>query len=125
LAYPEIIKMELADTRQNEMNNKTKNSEPGFWKGILLEKFSKPAVYVTLLVVSLLCAVAIGKTGIISALLILILVIGIPAVYGVVAHPKFGITVLFLAGYLLFIPMKLDTGVSADTGLFCKTKERP
>jgi hypothetical protein len=110
LAYPEIIKMELADTRQNEMNNKTKNSEPGFWKGILLEKFSKPAVYVTLLVVSLLCAVAIGKTGIISALLILILVIGIPAVYGVVAHPKFGITVLFLAGYLLFIPMKLDTG---------------
>jgi hypothetical protein len=93
-----------------EMNNKTKNSEPGFWKGILLEKFSKPAVYVTLLVVSLLCAVAIGKTGIISALLILILVIGIPAVYGVVAHPKFGITVLFLAGYLLFIPMKLDTG---------------
>ncbi len=102
--------MDLANTRHDQAVSGPKSHLTGFWKGILLQKFSSPFVYITLLVISLLCAVAIGKAGIVSAIMILILVTGVPAVYGIVAHPKFGITVLFVAGYLLFVPMKLDTG---------------
>lgn len=67
-------------------------------------------MYITLLAVSVLCAVLIGTKGLVPAILILIFLIGVPVAYGVVAHPKFGIIVLFIAAYLLFIPMKMDTG---------------
>ncbi|WP_083227960.1 O-antigen ligase family protein [Mucilaginibacter sp. PPCGB 2223] len=101
--------MELADTR-HEINNRTRNSSPGFWKSIVLNKLSAPPVYIGLFALSLLCAVLIGTKGLVPGILILIFLIGVPVVYGVVAHPQFGITVLFVAAYLLFIPMKMDTG---------------
>src|SRR5471030_1232002 len=100
--------MDFVDTK-NEVD-KTKNSAPGFWQSVLLHKLLKPSVYILLLAISLLFAVLIATKGLVSGILILILLIGVPVVYGVVAHPKFGITVLFIAAYLLFIPMKMDTG---------------
>jgi len=102
--------MDFVDTQNNEVTNKTKSNTPGFWQSILLHKLLKPSVYILLLAISLLFAVLISTKGLVSGILILIFLIGIPVVYGVVAHPKFGITVLFIAAYLLFIPMKMDTG---------------
>jgi len=81
-----------------------------WWKSILLQKLSNPQVYLLLLIVSVFFAFAISKGGLPIGILLIIAMIGPPIVWAVVAFPKFGILTLFVAAYLLFIPMKLDSG---------------
>lgn len=91
------------------------NHEPGFWKSIVLHKFSKPQVTIFTLLTSLFLAFGIIKGGVAIGVLLLLAIIGIIIVYGVVAYPKFGIAVLFIAGYLLFIPMKMPINFPLGT----------
>src|ERR1700761_2150509 len=81
-----------------------------WWKSILLQKLSNPQVYVFLLLASIFFAFTISKGGLPIGILLIIAMTGPPVVWAVVAFPKFGILTLFVAAYLLFIPMKLDTG---------------
>jgi putative inorganic carbon (hco3(-)) transporter len=85
-----------------------KNRVKHLWNNILLHKLAQPAALIFLLAVSLLSGFLIYKLGILAAVLVIIALAGPPLVYAVVMFPKFGIIVLFVAAYLLFVPMKMD-----------------
>jgi hypothetical protein len=88
-------------------NGSTKTHDRGFWNNILLNKFSNSSVILLLALVACFFVYVLSKGDIVTPILLLIGLIGIVVAYGVIAHPKFGITVLFLVGYLLFLPGKL------------------
>jgi hypothetical protein len=85
-----------------------KNRLKALWKDVLLRKLAQPVILLVLLLVSLLSGVLIYKQGTIAAVFIFIAMIGPPIIYGVLFYPKFGIITLFVAAYLLYIPMKID-----------------
>lgn len=86
-----------------------RNRLRAWWASILRDKLSKPGVLIFFSIFSLISALLIYAIGSGAAVLILGAVAIIPIIYGVVVYPKFGIVVLFVAAYLLFIPMKMDT----------------
>jgi hypothetical protein len=100
---------EFADQVQQTYNGAEART-PGFWKKFARVIQSPTTLFVFLLALSLIFAAMISKGGVVVGILLIILMIGVPVIYGVVAYPNFGILVLFIAGYLLFIPMKMDTG---------------
>ncbi|HWV31345.1 MAG TPA: O-antigen ligase family protein [Dyadobacter sp.] len=92
------------------------------------------------LVILLLISVAIGALiayqGIVAGVGILALMFGPPVVYGIVAFPEFGITVLLLLAYLLFFIGRLGVNFPLGTvmdgiqgllilGFFIHQKRRP
>jgi hypothetical protein len=125
--------------RVNASNIESHNSKPqsgGFWKDILLNKFSKPQVIAFLFITSLFFAFGLIKGGIGMGILLIAAFVGVVIVCGVVAYPKFGIATLFIAAYLLFIPMKMNINFPLGTlldileyllivGFFVKQKSDP
>lgn len=115
-----------------------RNSEPKktIWENIILHKFSKPLVPIFLLVISLIVSFLIARQGMIAGIAILILLIGIPLLYAIVAYPKFGIIVFIIASFFInyqFIvsltPPDTPIGLVMDTltyllilGFFIKQK---
>ncbi len=92
------------------------------------------------LIILLLISVAIGALiayqGIVAGVGILALMFGPPVVYGIVAFPEFGITVLLLLAYLLFFIGRLGVNFPLGTvmdgiqgllilGFFIHQKRRP
>jgi len=78
----------------------------GFWRGIVLNKFSAPLVIAFSAMLSLLLVFSMSGGNLVPSVLFLVLVIGVITICGVIAYPRFGIIVLFLGAYLLFIPLK-------------------
>ncbi|SDD31843.1 O-Antigen ligase [Mucilaginibacter pineti] len=110
------------------------NVKQTFWKSILFKKFSSPLVIVFLLAAALFISVVVYKTGFIGIGAILILIIGLPILYGIVVYPKFGITVLILASFFInyvseILPEEVPIGTLLDAityllilGFFIKHK---
>ncbi|WP_353720659.1 O-antigen ligase family protein [Dyadobacter sp. 676] len=91
---------------------------------------------VVLLLISLVFGVLIAYKGIVAGAGILALMIGPPVVYGIVAYPEFGITVLLTLAYLLFFIGRLGIDFPLGTvmdgvqcllilGFFIHQKRRP
>ncbi len=91
---------------------------------------------VILLLISIAFGALIAYQGIIAGAGILALMFGPPAVYGIVAFPEFGITVLLLLAYLLFFVGRLGVNFPLGTvmdgiqgllilGFFIHQKRRP
>lgn len=91
----------------------------GFWwnlkKRFLLEKLYSPVGFAVLALLSLFIAVGIAKFGVVFGVLFLVMVIGLPAVYCVVAYPQFGIITVLIMAYMLFMLMRI--GVSGPIGI--------
>ncbi|QEC74508.1 O-antigen ligase family protein [Mucilaginibacter ginsenosidivorax] len=118
---------------QREITDYTKVNET-FGKKILLQKLSNPLVLVFLALVALFISVVVYKLGIIGAGGIIVIIIGLPALAGIVAYPKFGITVLIVVSFFInyvseFLPEQVPIGTLLDAityllilGFFIKQK---
>lgn len=73
-----------------------------FW----VDKLSNPAGLLILLSVSVVFGVLIAYKGVLAVGLIVVAMFAPPVVYGIVAYPRFGISVLLVFAYLLFFIMK-------------------
>ncbi|MEN9597937.1 MAG: hypothetical protein RL596_248 [Bacteroidota bacterium] len=52
-------------------------------------------------------ALVVGKLGLVPGVLILAALIGLPLIYGLVVHPRFGVTFFLIAAYLIMWVMRL------------------
>ena len=79
-------------------------------KSIWEEKLLNPFGAGLLVLLALGAALLVGYFGLLPGLLLIAALVGVPAVYGIVAYPKLGIVILLVAAYLLFffIRMGLD-----------------
>lgn len=93
----------------------TKTRRRGFWDDILLNKFSKPQVIVFLVLMLGFVVYTLSNGDIVTPNLILIGLLGIIIACGVIVYPKFGIAVLFIAGYFLFMPGKFGVDFPVGT----------
>lgn len=91
----------------------------GFWwnlkKRLFIEKLYNPIGITLFVLLGLFIAAGIAKFGVVFGALFLLLVIGIPAVYCVVAYPQFGILVLLIMAYMLFMLSRI--GISGPIGV--------
>lgn len=102
-----------------------------------LRFLAKPAGFAMLLVISLVFAYVIKSLQIKGAAIIFILMMGPPIAFGIIAKPKFGITVLLIAAYLIMWVLRMNLvdfplGTLMDAllalliaGLFIQLKYRP
>lgn len=84
----------------------------------VIEKLSNPVGICMLALVAVIIAVGIAKFGVVFGGLVVVAFIGLPAIYCVVAYPRFGIIVLLVLAYVLFLLGRLGIpgpmGVVAD-----------
>jgi len=118
---------------QREITDYTKVSET-FGKKLIVQKFTNPLVLVFLALVALFVGAVVYKLGIIGAGGIMVIIIGLPTLAGIVAYPKFGITVLIVVSFFInyiseFLPEALPIGTLLDAityllilGFFIKQK---
>jgi len=96
-----------------------KKQQPGLGQRIknfaLVEKLKNPVGIGLLLLLAGIIAVGVAKFGIVFGGLFLVLLVGLPAMYGVVAYPKFGIIILLILAYGLFLLGRL--GIPGPMGL--------
>lgn len=74
-----------------------------FW----IEKLNNWPGIITLMCISLLIGWATVEYGMVTGMLILAVMIGIPVVVGVVSYPEFGIIILLSVAYMLFFIFRL------------------
>jgi O-antigen ligase len=118
------------------LNDKIGNSRVNgsFWQSLLVQKFSSPLVLSFLIVAALFVSILVYKLGLIGVGAILVLIIGLPVLFAIVAYPKFGITVLILTAFFInyvseFLPEEVPIGTLLDAityllilGFFIKQK---
>lgn len=99
-----------------------KKQQPGFKQRLkyfaFVEKLKSPAGIGLLVLLAAIIGVGIAKFGVVFGGLFLLLIVGLPAMYGVVAYPQFGIIILLILAYVLFLLGRLGIpgpmGVVAD-----------
>lgn len=83
-----------------------------------VEKLKNPVGITALVLLAALIAVGTAKLGVVFGGIFLALILGLPCIYGVVAYPRFGIIVLLVLAYMLFLLGRLGVpgplGVAAD-----------
>jgi hypothetical protein len=117
----------------NDQTGSTKE-KGSFWRSQLIQKFSSPLVISFLIVAALFVAFVVYKLAFIGVGIILVLIIGLPTLFSIVAYPKFGITVLILVAFFInyvseFLPEAVPIGTLLDAityllilGFFIKQK---
>ncbi|PJJ79072.1 O-antigen ligase family protein [Mucilaginibacter auburnensis] len=84
----------------------------------IIEKLSNPLGIGILAVIAAIIAVGIAKFGVVFGGLVVVAFVGLPAIYCVVAYPRFGIIILLILAYVLFLLGRLGIpgpmGVVAD-----------
>ncbi|GAB3918957.1 O-antigen ligase family protein [Mucilaginibacter boryungensis] len=73
----------------------------------IVEKLVNPVGFILLLLASLFFTMVVVKMGFVMGVLFLIAVVAIPLVYGIVAHPKFGIIVLLTGAYFIMFLIRV------------------
>lgn len=77
--------------------------------------YDHPAGILILLVCACIVSVGILKLGIIFGVLLLLITIGIPLIYAIVVYPHFGIIILLIMAFMLFMLMRI--GISGPIGI--------
>jgi hypothetical protein len=100
----------------NANNNGLKGS---FWSNVFAQKLSNPFVLIFLAISALFVSVVVYKLGIIGFGAIMAMVIGLPIIFGIVAYPKFGITIFILASFFTnyvaeIVPDDVPIGILLD-----------
>jgi len=106
-------------------------------KIIFTQKLLNPVGYAFFIMVACVFGVAVAKLGSTNSELLIVAIIGLPAAYGIIAHPKFGIVILLIAAYFImfsfrFIVTTFPLGTIMDMleamlilGFFIKQKVKP
>lgn len=85
---------------------------------VLIEKLRSPVGIGGLVLLAAIIAIGIAKLGVVFGGLFVALVVGLPAVYAIIAYPKFGIITILVLAYVLFLLGRLGIpgpmGVVAD-----------
>jgi hypothetical protein len=108
----------------------------GLRRAFSRDKMNVPLVIGTLLLYSLAFALLIAYSGLPGGVIALVFVAGLPLAYGVIAWPKFGVTVLLLLAYFIMLFTKLNISFPLGTimdvlealliaGFFIKQKYHP
>ncbi|MCF2444146.1 O-antigen ligase family protein [Dyadobacter sp. CY345] len=82
-----------------------------------IEKFNNPVGIITLLIISVVFGTLIAYKGITAAALILVVLFVPTVVFGIVAYPVFGITILLIMAYLLFFIMRVGINFPLGTAM--------
>ncbi|MBK0378794.1 O-antigen ligase family protein [Mucilaginibacter segetis] len=90
-----------------------------FRKKVLSGKYATLNLILLLIPAAIFISVVTAKAGIIGVAGLLVLIIGLPVLYGIIAYPEFGIAILMIVAFLLnyaseFLPPDLPTGVLLD-----------
>ncbi|MGV3706035.1 MAG: O-antigen ligase family protein [Arcticibacter sp.] len=67
----------------------------------LVEKLNNPEGLILLSVFSVFCSFVVYRQGMTGGILLLVAMLALPAVFGIVAFPRFGILIIFIAAYLV------------------------
>ncbi|WP_225975509.1 O-antigen ligase family protein [Panacibacter ginsenosidivorans] len=96
-----------------------KKHKQGYVKNILQsivsERLNTPLGYFILVSAAIFFAVVTALYGITPAFLLIVLFIGLPVLYAILAFPEFGVVVLLLMAYLLFAIMKFGIDFPVGT----------
>ena len=93
-------------------------------KMLLIEKMKSPVGIILLLLFCTCITFVIAKSGVITGLLFVVVMIGMPLVYGIVAYPRFGIIVFLALAYFIMwlykmgVDFPLGTLMDGMEGLF-------
>lgn len=103
-------------------------------KKLSVNNWTTTTMILLLLPIAAIISVVVAKAGIIGAAGLLVVIIGMPIVYGIVAYPEFGIAVFMVISFMLnyaseFLPNDTPTGIVLDAityllifGFFVKKK---
>lgn len=97
------------------LSKKSKGFFQNLKKAVLLEKLYNPVGITFFILLAAFIALGISKLGVIFAALFLITVIGLPAIYAIVVYPEFGILILLIMAYLLFMLWRI--GINGPVGI--------
>ena len=81
----------------------------------LLQKLYNPVGFAFLILFAGIISLGISKFGPVFGILLLVVTIAIPAVYGIVMFPRFGIIILLVMAYVLFLLSRI--GISGPIGI--------
>jgi hypothetical protein len=102
----------LNDQAENNVQKKK------FWESVIEQKFSKPVVVIFLLLAALFISFLVVSQGIIMAILLLVLIVGVPIIFAAVAYPKFGIVIFIIAAFTInFFSRLVPDGVPLGTAM--------
>lgn len=102
----------------------------------LIEKLKNAEGMALLSFFSIACSYVIYNQGFTGGLLLVVMMLGLPAIYGIVRFPRFGILVIFIAAYLVMWIYGMISSVPLGTvmdgmqallilGFFMSQKQRP
>jgi len=96
---------------QFPINNETRKRTFGGWlhRIIINERMLNPVGILVLTIMGVFLGLVIARQGLVPGVALLGLAIGVPTVYGIIAHPKFGILVLLTMAYFIMLLIKLIT----------------
>lgn len=97
------------------MQSNKKDFFQGLRKAVLVEKLYNPVGLAFFIIFSSVIAVGIAKFGAVFGILLLVVIVGLPSIYAIVAYPKFGIIVVLIMAYMLFLLSRI--GVSGPIGV--------
>src|SRR4051812_38535223 len=100
------MRVEASSNIPSSIKDLNKPRRRSLWESIVLNKFAKPLVIAFVALFSLLLVFSMSGGSLTLSVLFIIAAIGIIVVCGVIAYPRFGIFVLFVSSYLLFVPLK-------------------
>lgn len=99
-------------------------------------RWTKAIIYLVMSACALAFAFMIGTGGMVSAVLILLITIGVPIAFAIINYPKFGIVVLLVAAYFVMFVIRMGVNFPLGTlmdgieaflilGIFIFQKKRP
>jgi hypothetical protein len=84
-------------------------------KFFLIDKLNNKTGYVLLFLLCALVAAGIASMGMKFGIIVLVVIVGIPAVYSIIAYPVVGITVFMIMSYFLLYILKLGVNFPLGT----------
>ena len=82
---------------------------------VVIQKLNNPVGIAFLILFAAIIGVGISKVGFIFGAMLLVIVIGIPAIYSIVVFPKLGIIILLIMAFVLFLLSRI--GISGPIGI--------
>lgn len=107
--------LQIPGTETWEVSRPRRSFAQRFKHTFLVEKLYNRTGLAFLVLLAALIAIGTAKMGIVFGALFLVTLVGIPAVYAIVAYPRFGILVILIMAYMLFLLGRL--GVPGPVGV--------
>lgn len=93
----------------------TKGFSQAFNKVFVVEKLYNTTGFILLTALAIIIAIGTAYAGVAFGVLLILAIMALPLLYAIIAYPKFGIIVLLIMSYMLFVLMQL--GVEGPIGI--------